>query len=573
MLILSIVYGGFLKILYIVILVLFSFTSFSASDGVKKYNELSKEYHVFFEKERTRDSWLKLIKKFEKHGNTYRKNNISAKSFYNVATLSYKIYKVSHRQSDLNKALKNYEKLCRNYRNSSLADDSCVFLYKFYFRKAKNYEKSKYYSKFLIENYKNCDNYKKTMRFIRKNFPSILIKNKKDKMLRRKSNRIVDIEFYKSRIIIKSKSKHNETAKLGEVKVDGELVKVFIDLKNESVFRLKPIKVNFIIDKIRFGQYKKDVARIVVDLKRNVKYEVLDRGKTVVISFKNDVKHKDEITPKEIITSNADRNKIVLVPNITNKKEINKSSDKTNGKDKQMVYPFKTGEKEKKYIIIIDAGHGGKDPGAQSKDKKTYEKDITLKVALKLAKKLKKNKKYKVILTRETDKFLTLDQRTDVANDNKGDIFISLHINALPNKKFYGIETFYLNIAADNYSKRLESVENAENQKKITDLQFILADLLKKANTKESIDLASFIQASLTFNLRRKYKKIKSLGVKNAMFYVLLDTKMPSVLVELGFISNKEELKKLKNDKYQNHLATSIVKGVDKFFKKYKKRK
>ncbi len=569
-----------MKKLYIIIIIYLGFISVFASDGTNEYRKLSQEYHRFFEKEQTRDNWIKLIEKFEKHGETYKKYNISAKSFYNVATLSYRIYKISHRQSDLNKALKNYDKLCRNYKNSSLADDSCVFLYEFYFRKTKNYEKSKYYSKFLIENYKNSDNYKKTLKFIKKNFPRILVKTNNEKVLKRKSNRIVDIEFYKDRIIIKSRSKHNETAKLGEVKVDGELVKVFIDLKNESVFRLKPIKIDYIIDKVRFGQYKKDVARIVIDLKRNVRYKVLDRGKTVIISFKNDIKHKDEITPKEIIKKDINEHRAEKqqktetqgIASLNDKKEVNRPSDNNTVKT-QGIASQSNGEKKKKYIIIIDAGHGGKDPGAQSKDKKTYEKDITLKVALKLAEKLKKNKNYKVIMTRRTDKYLTLDQRTDIANDNKGDIFISLHINALPNKKFYGIETFYLNIAADNYSKRLESVENAENQKKITDLQFILADLLKKANTKESIDLAGFIQSSLIFNLRRKYKKIKNLGVKNAMFYVLLDTKMPSVLVELGFISNKEELKKLKNDKYQNRLAVSIVKGVDKFFKKYKKRK
>jgi len=554
--------------IYIIPLILITFNLLFASNGLTEYSKLSKEYHHFFEKERTRDKWLELIKKFEVHGNKYKKEDISAKSFYNVATLSYKIYKISHRQSDLNKSLKNYKELCLNYKNSSLSDDSCVFLYKFFFKKTKNYEKSKFYAKYLLDNHKDGDNFKETLKFVKKNFPSILKKDNNKKILNKKSNRIVDIEFYNEKLIIKSKSKYNETAKLGEVKVDGELVKVFIDLKKESVLHLKPIKINFIVDKVRFGQYKKDTARIVIDLKKNVKYKILDRGKTLVISFKNDKKKKDEIVPKEIIKvkkqktsdkkekeNNINVTKLVLKPNSDTDRENNKK------------------EKKKKYIIIIDAGHGGKDPGAQSKDKKIYEKDVTLKVALKLAKKLRKNKKYKVILTRKTDKFLTLDQRTDIANDNNGDIFISLHINALPNKKFYGIETFYLNIAADNYSKRLEAVENAENQKKITDLQFILADLLKKANTKESIDLADYIQSSLIFNLRRKYKRIKNLGVKNAMFYVLLDTKMPSVLVELGFISNKSELKNLTNNQYEERLADSIVKGVNKFFLKYKKRK
>ncbi len=228
--------------------------------------------------------------------------------------------------------------------------------------------------------------------------------------------------------------------------------------------------------------------------------------------------------------------------------------------------------KKSKYIIVLDPGHGGNDPGARGKMKKS-EKDLVLDVALLLEKKLKKNKNYKVILTRRTDKYISLDDRTDIANKNKGDIFISIHINALSTSKYYGIETFYLNLAADNYSRRLERVENAEHQKKISDLQFILADLLKKANTKDSIEFAKIIQSTLVFNLRRKYKNIRNLGVKNAMFYVLLDTKMPSILVELGFITNSKEEKRLNNKKYQDILASSLKKGIDNYFVKHKKDK
>jgi N-acetylmuramoyl-L-alanine amidase len=569
-----------------------------ASKELKEYNDLSIKYHKFFKSEKTRDQWLELIKDFENHGKKYEKNKIAAKSFYNVATLSYKIYKISHRQSDLNKSLKNYEKVCINFTNSSLGDDSCVFLYKFYFKKIKNYEKTKYFANFILKNYENGDAYLSTKKFVEKNFPDLL-KNKNNKnFIKKTSNDLIDIEYYKNKLIIRIKSSNNETAKIGEVKVDGELEKIFIDLKNESVIKLKPIEIDFIVEKIRFGQYKKDVGRIVFDLKKMVKYKILDRGKTLLISFKKDISNKEEIIPKEIINIEAqkskdddttkkvraqniepqqskdnDTTKKVRAQNIEPQQKENGTASSTKKVRAQNIEPQQKEKKEKKYIIVIDPGHGGKDPGATSQDKKIYEKDITLEVALKLEKKLKSKKNYKIILTRRTDKALTLDQRTDIANDGKGDIFISLHINALPNKKFYGIETFYLNIAADNYSKRLESVENAENQKKISDLQFILADLLKKANTKESIDFANFVQSSLIFNLRRKYKNIKNLGVKNAMFYVLLDTKMPSILVELGFISNKNEVKKLKNAKYQEKIADSIVKGIDKFFIKYKKRK
>ena len=552
-----------------------------ASKASDDYSVLSKEYHKFFKSKKNRSQWLLLIKKFENHGKKYKTNKISAKSFYNVANLSYKIFKISHRQSDLNRALKTYKKICLNYKSSFLADDSCMFLYQFYFKKTKNYEKSKFFANFILDNYKNSDNYSAANKFMHKHFPNSLKPIKEDQKLKVVRHKLLDITFYKDKLIVKMKSKHNETAKIGEVKVDGDLKKVFVDLKNEHFAKLKAININFILEKIRFGQYKNNVGRIVFDFKDKAKYKVLDRGKTLLISFKNDNKKLNEIKTKEIIKV-VDKPKVKVVKNLSQ----NKSKEKLNSievvkktkdveKKTKVVLTKKPNinkdSKTKKYKIIIDPGHGGKDPGAHKN--KYYEKDIALKVALKLEKRLKKNKKYKVILTRRTDKYLSLDQRTDIANDNNGDIFISIHVNAIANKKFYGIETFYLNIAADNYSRRLESVENAENQKKITDLQFILADLLKKANTKESIDLASFVQSSLIFNLRRKYKNIKNLGVKNAMFYVLLDTKMPSVLVEIGFITNKKDFKRLINDKYQDRLAISIEKGIDKFFSKYKKTK
>ena len=558
------------KILFLILI--FNWTTVFA-DAQSDYEKLSAEYHKFFLKKQNRDKWIELIKKFERHAKKYKKQNIAAKSFYNAATLYYKIYRISHRRSDINKSMDNYKKVCLSYPESNLADDSCRFLYEYYFKKEKNYEKAKKYSVYILKHYKKSDNYKKALEFVKKYFPKVLLR-KSSSPLKTKENKFVKVSYYKDRVVLGIKSRHNETAKIGEVKVEGKLVKVFIDLKNESVLRVKPLKVGFIIERIRFGQYKKDTARIVADLEENTVYKILDRGKTLVLSFgKNNEFQKDEIVPKEIIkTENKNEDDKAVEHKENVKKQVDKHSDKekvnakaTNGE--------KENKKNKKYTIIIDAGHGGKDPGAQSKDKKIKEKDLTLKVALKLAGKLRKNPKYKVILTRKTDKFLTLDQRTDIANDNKGDIFISLHINAIPNKKFYGIETFYLNIAADNYSRRLESVENAENQKKITDLQFILADLLKKANTKESVNLAKYVQSSIVYNLRRKYKKIRNLGVKNAMFYVLLDTKMPSILVELGFITNPFELKRLKNSKYQDMLAESIYKGINKYFKKHKKKK
>jgi len=349
--------------------------------------------------------------------------------------------------------------------------------------------------------------------------------------------------------------------------------------KKKSIYYAK-----YIIDHYKKSDsYRKAVdflkRRYPSTLKKNTSTTLSNRKKKNTSTTLSDRKKKNTSTTlgdrkkKNTSTTLGDRKKKNTVTTLSDQKKKNTSTTLSDRKKKNTSTTLGDRKKKnKKFVIILDPGHGGYDPGAVGTTKKS-EKDIVLAVALKLEKKLKKNKKYKVILTRRKDKFLSLDARTDVANHNNGDLFISIHINALKAKKYYGIETFYLNLAADNYSKRLERVENAEAQKKISDLQFILADLLKKANTKDSINFAKTIQSSLVFNLRRKYKNIRDLGVKNAMFYVLLDTKMPSILVELGFITNKKEEKKLNNKKYQDLLATSLKKGIDNYFSKHKKGK
>jgi N-acetylmuramoyl-L-alanine amidase len=213
--------------------------------------------------------------------------------------------------------------------------------------------------------------------------------------------------------------------------------------------------------------------------------------------------------------------------------------------------------------IVIDAGHGGHDSGAVGPSG-LLEKDVTLDIALKLAKRLKASG-YEVFLTRSDDRYVKLEDRTRFANKVRGDVFISIHCNASPNKKTRGIETYTLNVASDRYAARLAARENAGAEKGIGELQFILADLATKANTIESGQLARSVQSSLVSNLSQKYKDIKGLGHREALFFVLLGAKMPSILVEVSFLSNPQEEKLLANSQYRTHVANGIYEGVKKF--------
>ncbi|HLL82174.1 MAG TPA: N-acetylmuramoyl-L-alanine amidase [Longimicrobium sp.] len=213
--------------------------------------------------------------------------------------------------------------------------------------------------------------------------------------------------------------------------------------------------------------------------------------------------------------------------------------------------------------VVIDAGHGGHDSGAIGPSG-IQEKDVSLAIAKRLSEILTAQG-LEVLLTRDEDTFLRLEDRAKMANEAKGDLFISVHCNSAANKKLRGVETYTLNTSSDRYSIRLAARENSSSAKGINDLQFILADLATKANTEESLRLATRVQKSLTGNLSTRYEGVKDLGTKEALFYVLLGAKMPAILVETSFLSNAEDEKRLASKEYQGEVAQAIADGVQDF--------
>ena len=240
--------------------------------------------------------------------------------------------------------------------------------------------------------------------------------------------------------------------------------------------------------------------------------------------------------------------KITVIPN--------KKVDLSNEKQK---WEFKT--------IVIDAGHGGKDPGAVGY-RGTKEKDIALDVAKRLEKKLSKNLNVKIVMTRDEDIFLRLSERTKIANENNGSLFISIHTNAAEDRRASGFETFLIGPNKNEAAVRVAARENAVLElegisgQKLTNEDLIKATIAQSAFASKSEQFASMVQGEI-----KKRVQSKDRGVKQAGFYVLMGASMPNVLVELGFISNPSEEKKLRSPQYRDQLATAIYRAVEQYQK------
>ncbi|MBL7052510.1 MAG: N-acetylmuramoyl-L-alanine amidase [Candidatus Marinimicrobia bacterium] len=221
--------------------------------------------------------------------------------------------------------------------------------------------------------------------------------------------------------------------------------------------------------------------------------------------------------------------------------------------------------------IVLDAGHGGKDPGAVGKHG-LREKDVTLGVAKRLGKKIQDRLGVRVEYTRETDKFVELWRRAEIANEIGGDLFVSVHCNAAKNRKASGFETYFLRSGKSQDAIEVAQRENAVIQMEANEGHYermdeemrILSSMLQSGYMKESEELANLFQVELNKRLNTENR-----GVKQAGFYVLVGASMPNVLVEIGFISNRKEEKKMKTEAYLNDVAESLYQGVRQFIASY----
>lgn len=303
-----------------------------------------------------------------------------------------------------------------------------------------------------------------------------------------------------------------------------------------------------ILKQIRSGQKDKKTTRVVLDFQTLQDYKIFPLANPFRIVI--DVYAPDASAPPAT-ASRTPKKTTRTKTNVSGKFKPSYKSKKMAGDlVEQLGLTIRT--------IMLDAGHGGKDPGARANGLR--EKDINLRF-VKILGGLLKEKGFNVLYTRTTDKFIALEKRTAIANVKKADMFISVHCNANRNKKVNGLEIYTLNLAKTQAAVRVAARENAVDPRSISDLQFILADLAVNSKMKESRDLARGVQKQTLREVRRKWN-VKDMGVREAPFYVLMGATMPSVLIELGYITNYTESKRLRSELYLKYLARGIVKGV-----------
>jgi N-acetylmuramoyl-L-alanine amidase len=315
--------------------------------------------------------------------------------------------------------------------------------------------------------------------------------------------------------------------------------RLFVDLKNCRIISNLNSSIPIddgLLERVRSAQFSPDTVRVVLDTESTIlehKIFSLDNPFRIVIDVMSAVAQTaQQHQPEPMITRELPRGTPSLVAQLG------------------------LGVRR----IILDPGHGGKDPGTTSADG-LFEKDITLKVAKIMGKKLQELG-YTVILTRDRDVFVPLEERTAIANSREGDLFLSIHVNAAPASSAHGIETYVLDLATDSNAMRVAALENATSTRQVSDLQSILMNLMQNTKINESLKLAGHVQDKMVTGLSRSYKDIKNLGIKKAPFVVLIGARMPSILTEIAFISNPREAKRLRDDLYLATVAEHIADGV-----------
>ena len=344
--------------------------------------------------------------------------------------------------------------------------------------------------------------------------------------------------------------------------------RILINFKNKFSFNNKNIKTNKLIKNVRFNKKNIHGARLVIELKQpaiitDIIYDKLNSddfinlqillSKTTVTNFavaKHILKENDG---KFLNFKQSLKFKLIEMPEEETKRLINNTS-------------------KEKYIVFIDPGHGGRDPGAIGR-LGTLEKNITLKTSIMLKKALKRYKNINSILSRDKDIYLSLKERTKLAKINNADIFISLHADSSKNKKANGISVFSLSDKASDkearmLAKRENDVDNfLGNKNKIKDP--IIYNTLIKMFQRKAMNDSSYLAKKILSNLE-KTKLAVNRGHRFAGFAVLKSYEIPSVLIEIGFLSNKQEEKKMLNTKYLNELSNGLAIAIGSYFDSYK---
>ncbi len=532
---------------------LLSSPGFSLTEAERAYQQAEKELKKFAASKhrlRYRRYWLRIIARFKDVYRRFPQSRVAPKALYRVGRLYEELYGYSGRKRDLQEALKYYRLLWERYPRSPHAQLALKRAVRIYEKKLKDPVTALALRKKLkgLEK-RSSGKLEKSEASLKKASSKAsrnLSKPSPSKVLAVKiGGTIKQVRHWSSkdysRVVLDLSRK--VSYKPHVLKPDGKKPpRLYVDLKPARISPyVKPtIPVeDGLLRRIRFGQYRKDTVRVVLDLASLTDYRVF---------FLNE--------PARLVID-------LIGKGFVNKPACPAPPKIVNG-DLSLAQQLGLCIRR----VVIDPGHGGKDPGCRNGRLK--EKHIVLKVSKLLAQKLKAKLGCEVVLTRRRDVFIPLEQRTAIANMKKADLFVSIHVNSSPRRRAYGIETYYLNFASDEEAMRVAALENAASARSLSELQDLLKGILLNTKLEESRRLAEEVQRNLVRTLRRRYRPVKDRGVRTAPFVVLIGTRMPAVLVEIGFISNSMEARRLRDPKYLELVAEGIARGIESYVKEMK---
>ena len=556
-------------------------------DDISRQYEQAKAYYQELASGtgKDRNRWLTSVTAFRSIYKAAPTHQVAPKSLYMLGKIHQAMYQQSSKAKDLDQAIASYEELAAKYAGNFLADDAFFILGSIYLNEKKDPAKAaKAYTK-IIAIYPEGDMAaaaEEQLLQIKQGIaapsppsqakgevgekcitPQIANEPPQNDLATKKSGlaTVLPIRHWSNnrytRLIVETTGpvtfKHQVLT--GD---EASQRRIYIDLHNT---RLSPENVKNIpiedglLRQVRNAQFDPKTVRVVLDTQSKISdYKVFTLADPfrVVIDVMSSDAAPEKTEKHETKEKSADKGK-----------EGRPAAAKT--ETPTLARQLGLGIKR----IVIDPGHGGKDPGTCSPSG-LKEKDIVLDVALKVAKIIKEKLGCEVVLTRDRDVFVPLEERTAIANAKEADLFLSIHVNAAPNHEARGVETYVLDLASNKDAMRLAAMENSTSAKQISDLQSILLDLMQNSKINESLKLAGLVQEKMVSGLNKKFSDVPNLGVKKAPFVVLIGAQMPAILTEIAFLSNAEEEKRLKDDAYLADVAKHISGGVAQYVESMK---
>ncbi|MGE5172424.1 MAG: N-acetylmuramoyl-L-alanine amidase [Betaproteobacteria bacterium] len=555
-------------------------------------------------KKKYRSYWIDCIRTFELVEKRYPKSTNAADACFDRAGIYQELYQYNKYSRDISEALQSYRKCQSAYPNHARAPEALYRVIEISLDiKKDNATAAEAYAS-LVETY--SDSAWTTKAKARIN-PS----GRQNKRLmqepeirktpvptfaapgRSKRGVVKNIRYWSAgaytRIVIDQDGPIRFQAQ--ELRNPDRLVFDILNARVDDSVNKDPLPVNDgILRQVRTRQHAPDIVRVVLDLASIKSYAAFplhdpDRlvidvtgeggrvGENRVASAETDTEKKE--LPENEQKPGSDQEPVsepisepmsepqATAPPVQKMPEVNTSVGGKLSLSRQLGLKIRT--------IAIDAGHGGHDPGAIGKSG-LREKIITLDIAKRLAALVKDRLGCNVVMTRDRDVFIPLEERPFIAKSKGADLFVSIHVNATRKRKTRGIETYVQSLrASDRDAMATAARENAMSTKKLselkTELDRIFADLTRDDKIEESLYLADSVQGSLVNNLRQVNRHADDLKtrIKRAFFYVLINTEMPSILAEVGFISNPEEEQLLKSDSYRQSIAEALYQGVKKY--------